>query len=190
LITESLQKIELKRIKVKRSGESDPSLRYKVHVGDDGTLYFHSVQRLRRGEEFRGVTFDKWHALVDSWHGEPVFRLAAEGRAKPIKPGKRKFGKRYQSLRETKSSEVKLPDLAWLSFAVCDSCGWNGWIVDGLFAKEKNPRSKIERRKGILRRQGNRAVLRDADTEQTCPICNEQLFRTIVKRQLRSAMRR
>jgi hypothetical protein len=169
--------------------ESAVTNRYKIQVGDDGALYFHSVQRLSARKEFQGITFDEWHALVDSWHGEPVFRLITAGRAKPIKTGNRKFGKSYRTLRETKSSEVKLPDRVWFSFAVCGSCGWNGWIVDGLFAKAKKSQQKTDRRKGILRYMGNTAVLRDADTEQTCPICNEQLFRTIVRRQLSAAIR-
>jgi hypothetical protein len=175
---------------VRESEEADRSLRYKIEVGSDGALYIHSVRRLSLGKEFRGITFDEWHALVDSWRGEPIFRVIAHGRAKPIKPGKKKLGRRYRALRETKSSEVKLPDRVWLAFAICDSCGWNGWIVDGLFAKAKKSEQKTDQRKGILRYMHNTAVLRDADTEQTCPVCSEQLFRTIVKRQLFSPTRR
>jgi hypothetical protein len=72
---------------VKESGDADRSLRYKIHVGGDGALYFHSVQRLSRGKVFRGITFDEWHALVDSWHGEPAFRLVARDTPSQSSPG-------------------------------------------------------------------------------------------------------
>lgn len=82
------------------------------------------------------------------------------------------FPKKYKSLIETTMSNVPTPDSAWLAYAVCvmtnESCGWGGWILEGVFKKGANPASSQTRDGEVL--PGN--------YEQVCPACGRQLFRT------------
>jgi hypothetical protein len=80
----------------------------------------------------------------------------------------RKFGK----LLEVTLSDVEQPDYVWITYAVCacseDSCGWGGWIIDGVFAKsvdKQNPTAT-----------GDKPL--PADDVQKCPRCGKDLFRT------------
>jgi hypothetical protein len=50
------------------------------------------------------------------------------------------FSRKFQSLMETTLADLTVPSYAWLVFAVCTAgnpvCGWNGWILDGVFGTE------------------------------------------------------
>ena len=85
----------------------------------------------------------------------------------------KKVSKQFESLIETKATDIEIPDYVWLSYSVCaaekSSCGWGGWIIEGAFRKtgEKLP-------------TGTGDKLLPADYRQICPRCGEILFRTEV----------
>ncbi|HBA88073.1 MAG TPA: hypothetical protein DCZ75_08835 [Geobacter sp.] len=68
-----------------------------------------------------------------------------------------------RNLRNTRLSDVDLPDSAWLTYAVCagesDSCGWGGWIIDSLVSDRMGKGLSIHER-------------------HLCPKCGKDLFKT------------
>lgn len=82
------------------------------------------------------------------------------------------FPAKYRHLLELTLKDLEAPDYAWLTYAVCalteDSCGWGGWIIEGVFKKteDRHPTGT-----------GDKA-LPNGDGCQTCPQCAHQLFRT------------
>jgi hypothetical protein len=83
------------------------------------------------------------------------------------------FPKKFRDLIELTESQVTLPDYVWLSYAVCackqDSCGWGGWIIESVWKEVP----------------GGKDMPLQADTEQRCPRCDKQLFRTEIEKQFR-----
>lgn len=75
-------------------------------------------------------------------------------------------------LENLTADDLKVPDYAVLTFAVCtvsdDGCGWGGWLLEGVF--------EISSEKNGLMRNGDHG-LSTAD-KQICPRCGETLFRT------------
>lgn len=71
------------------------------------------------------------------------------------------FPLKFKSLLETTANDIELPKTAWVTFAVCaveqDSCGWAGWILESVRGKSCE----------LI-----------ADTDQICPKCGKQMFRT------------
>jgi hypothetical protein len=78
------------------------------------------------------------------------------------------FPHKFKKLLESKDNDVDRPDYLWLVYAVCgceeDSCGWQGWIIDGVFKATCS----------------NDTLLPSAATED-CPNCGKPLFRTEVE---------
>ena len=83
------------------------------------------------------------------------------------------FPKKFKKLLETSFNDIELPDYAWLTYAVCgchkDSCGWGGWVIDSVFAKDGLKNSEGTKDKSL-------PIMDDLD----CPICKKPLFRTEV----------
>ncbi len=83
------------------------------------------------------------------------------------------FPKKFKKLLETSYNDIDLPDYSWIVYAVCgcdeDSCGWKGWIIDGIFKKDghQHPTGTMDKSLPIAE-------------NQNCPICGKQLFRTDV----------
>ena len=81
------------------------------------------------------------------------------------------FPEKFRGLIELSEDRVAVPDLLWLAYAVCaveeKSCGWQGWILES-----------VEQGNG-----GAHGKQINADTEQRCPVCNRQLYRTGVEKQ-------
>jgi hypothetical protein len=82
------------------------------------------------------------------------------------------FPEKFRALIELREAQVTIPDHVWLSYAVCatveGSCGWGGWIIESAWKSIGENRQEVE-----------------ADTEQACPVCGKQLFRTEVEKQFR-----
>ena len=70
---------------------------------------------------------------------------------------------KFRTLIETKRGEIAEPVEAWITYAVCvsepTSCGWGGWILEAA--------------------RGEQSYL-PAKTDQICPNCGKELFRTEV----------
>jgi hypothetical protein len=83
------------------------------------------------------------------------------------------FPKKFKNLIELEFKDIEKPDFAWLTYSVCacekDSCGWGGWMIEwvGKKTKVRYPTST-----------GDKTL--SAKTEQICPICGKNLFRTEV----------
>ena len=77
------------------------------------------------------------------------------------------FPNKFRKLIETTSNEVEQPDFVWLVYAVCaceeDSCGWAGWIIDGVFVRKDTSDSLLS-----------------SHLCEACPKCGKPLFRTDV----------
>ncbi len=71
------------------------------------------------------------------------------------------FPLKFKSLLETTAKDIELPKTVWVTYAVCaveqDSCAWGGWILESI-------------------KSVNGELI--ADTDQTCPQCGKQMFRT------------
>ena len=82
------------------------------------------------------------------------------------------FPEKFRALIETSERDVVIPDYVWLSYAVCaveeESCGWRGWIIESAWKHEGADSPEVEV---------------EADTEQGCPVCGKQVYRTGVERQ-------
>lgn len=69
-------------------------------------------------------------------------------------------------------SDVKSPDYAVLTYAVCsvdeNACGWGGWMLEGAF-------ETVASKKGVLENGDNPSP---SVTLQICPNCTGTLFRT------------
>jgi hypothetical protein len=82
------------------------------------------------------------------------------------------FPEKFRALIELTEGQVTVPDFVYLSYGVCaaeeDSCGWGGWIIEGAT--------------NLLR---DKEVTVEADTEQRCPVCGKQVFRTEVLKRFR-----
>ena len=80
------------------------------------------------------------------------------------------FPEKFRELIELREHQVTIPDLVWLSYAVCaveqDSCGWRGWIIESAWKTAGKVSHAVE-----------------ADTEQCCPMCGKHLYRTQVEKQ-------
>ena len=81
------------------------------------------------------------------------------------------FPEKFRALIEVREDQVTIPALAILR---ClrgrrGACGWGGWIIESAW-KTMGESSK-------------EAV--KADTEQRCPVCGKQVFRTEVEKQFR-----
>ena len=80
---------------------------------------------------------------------------------------------KFRHLIERTTDDVERPDYVWLAYAVCavtvDGCGWEGWMLETAFRQDgaKHPTST-----------GDRALA--AATEQVCPRCRRETFRTEV----------
>jgi hypothetical protein len=76
------------------------------------------------------------------------------------------FPLKFKNLLETVGDEVKLPKRAWITYVVCgveeSSCGWTGWHLESVFSEES------EEFETIL----------PTDSEQVCPVCGKNTFRT------------
>ena len=74
---------------------------------------------------------------------------------------------------ELREGQVTIPDVVWLSYAVCavdeDSCGWGGWILESAWKVGAD----------------HKEVEVESDAEQRCPRCAKLLFRTEVEKQFR-----
>ena len=81
------------------------------------------------------------------------------------------FPRKFKSLLEKTAKDVELPKTAGVTYAVCaveqDSCGWAGWILESI--------------KGA-----NGELI--ADTDQICPQCGKQMFRTEVSVKMEPSM--
>jgi hypothetical protein len=84
------------------------------------------------------------------------------------------FPEKFRALVELREGQVTVPDYVWLSYAVCaveeDSCGWRGWVIESAWKIVGEDLKEIEV---------------EADTEQGCPVCGKQAFRTGVEKQFR-----
>jgi formamidopyrimidine-DNA glycosylase len=84
------------------------------------------------------------------------------------------FPEKFRPLVELRESQVSIPDHVWLSYAVCavdeDSCGWGGWIIESAWKTVGETQEEVEVA---------------ADTDQRCPMCGKELFRTEVEKQFR-----
>lgn len=83
------------------------------------------------------------------------------------------FPEKFRALIELREGQVTIPDYVWLSYALCaldeDSCGWGGWIIESAWKTINENREEEVK----------------ADTEQRCPVCGKQVFRTEVEKQFR-----
>jgi hypothetical protein len=81
------------------------------------------------------------------------------------------FPEKFRALIELREDQVTIPDYVWLAYGVCaledDSCGWRGWIMESA-------------RKRVEGTQGEREI--EADTEQVCPVCGRQVYRTGIEK--------
>lgn len=79
------------------------------------------------------------------------------------------YPKTFRHLLELTLSDVERPTHVWLAYAVCavdrGSCGWGGWLIDGVFATREDSHSEVLQ-----------AVM-----TQICPACGKSLFRTEVQ---------
>ena len=77
------------------------------------------------------------------------------------------FPQKYKGLIELSHDQVEQPTHAWVSYSVCaveeDSCGWQGWILDGVFKDD---------------------VLLPSDDDLSCPKCGRSLYRVGVEYKL------
>lgn len=84
------------------------------------------------------------------------------------------FPEKFRKLIELREEEIVVPDYVWLSYAVCvveeESCGWRGWIIESAWK---------------LVGESLKEVDVEADTEQRCPICGRQVYRTGIEKQFR-----
>jgi len=75
------------------------------------------------------------------------------------------FPLKFKEKIERRADEVPRPKVLMLCYAVCaveeDSCGWEGWTLDGVFS------DYTRESKTIL-----------PQTEIDCPVCSKPLFRT------------
>jgi hypothetical protein len=73
------------------------------------------------------------------------------------------FPKKFKNLLETKRGQIEEPTSAWITYAVCgvekDSCGWGGWILESA----KGASGELP-----------------SFTDQICPSCGKETFRTKV----------
>ena len=80
------------------------------------------------------------------------------------------FPRKFRERLESTLQDVQRPDYLWLVYAVCgvekDSCGWEGWVTDGVFqaTTERHPSST-----------GDKPL---PQMDDKCPRCSKQLFRT------------
>ena len=78
-------------------------------------------------------------------------------------------------LQDTENGEVISPSYIILTYSVCaldeKSCAWRGWLLEGAFEVTGKTHNSGT---------GDRVVA--AVTNQICPNCGKQLFRTIVQR--------
>lgn len=81
------------------------------------------------------------------------------------------YPKKFKHLLEPDPASVPRPDYLWLAYAVCateaSACGWDGWIMDGLF------RRTSERFRTVTGDQ-----LLNSPDQNKCPQCGRPLFRT------------
>ncbi|OPZ74851.1 MAG: hypothetical protein BWY82_00520 [Verrucomicrobia bacterium ADurb.Bin474] len=72
---------------------------------------------------------------------------------------------KFKGLLEKEINDVELFEGAWITWAVCacseNACGWEGWILESVYKIEENERVQLP-----------------AVTNQICPICGKNLFRT------------
>jgi len=82
-----------------------------------------------------------------------------------------KIPSKFKHLIDLNIEDVDHVDCAWIAYAVCacekDSCGWQGWILDGVFKKE-----------------GNKETLVASSSPAECPNCGKSLFRTGIQLRL------
>ena len=75
-------------------------------------------------------------------------------------------------LENLTANDVRVPDYAVLTFAVCTDphkgCGWGGWLMEGAFEVSPN-------KSGVLA-NGDHAM--PSVNNQICPTCKATLFRT------------
>jgi hypothetical protein len=75
------------------------------------------------------------------------------------------FPKKFKNKLELTKADLKIPDEAWLVYAVCgcddDSCGWEGWMIESASQTNHDPKKQL-----------------NCMNEQVCPNCNKMLFRT------------
>jgi hypothetical protein len=84
------------------------------------------------------------------------------------------FPEKFRALIELRDGEVVVPDYVWLSYAVCaveeESCGWRGWIIESAWKVVGEDSKEVEV---------------EADSEQCCPVCSKQVYRTGIEKQFR-----
>ena len=75
------------------------------------------------------------------------------------------FPRKLESLLETTLADVEVPSHAWIVYAVFAvapvSCGWGGWVLDGVFLAEGESRQLIP-----------------SHGTDHCPRCGKPLHRT------------
>ena len=73
--------------------------------------------------------------------------------------------------------DVMAPDYVIVTFSVCTdgtkACGWGGWLLEGVFAVT-----------GEKHNSGTGDLALPAVTEQICPNCGKDLFRTLASHRL------
>lgn len=80
------------------------------------------------------------------------------------------FPRKFRKQLEQTLEDVQKPDYLWLAYSVCgvanDSCGWEGWVTDGIFqtTTERYPTGTGDK---LLPEMGH-----------DCPKCGKPLFRT------------
>jgi len=81
---------------------------------------------------------------------------------------------KFKKQVEQNLCDVAPPEHAWLEYAVCalddDSCGWEGWMLGGVFKKAVDPHA-----------DPHESVLPNAPCFD-CPNCGKALFRTFSAR--------
>lgn len=79
------------------------------------------------------------------------------------------FPRKFKHLLEIDKGEITTPSHVYATYCVCaindDSCGWGGWTLEAVFS---DPKSKAGEN------------LLHAQTDQVCPDCGGQTFRTAV----------
>ena len=82
------------------------------------------------------------------------------------------FPVKFKDLLEKKKGSVEPFEGAWITWAVCgcedDSCGWEGWILEDVFKKNEGKIKHLP-----------------SQTDQICPRCSKELFRTEVQYKVR-----
>lgn len=81
------------------------------------------------------------------------------------------YPRKFKRLLEPDPESVPRPDYLWLAHAVCatesSSCGWEGWVLDGVFRKS-----------GVRYPTSTGDELLPSTDQSACPACGRALFRT------------